>query len=172
MDKIFLAVFAILFSLGTIVSAHEAFINLIGNIKVEVTPNSLSPIVNDNFTATVEFTDLNSNTALYPTYNVKIYNETAQIFEIYNLTTAPAKISSFNYSFTKEGVYFFLVEVPGQGQTDFPIYIRAQSISAIYILVAAGIAALAGFAIGKFDLLKPLDQEIETLEGKKKSRKS
>ena len=172
MDKKILVVLAIIFSLGTIAEAHAAFINLIGNIEVQVTPNSLSPLVNDNFTASVDFTDLNSSKALYPTYNVKIYNQTELIFEIDNLTTAPAKISSFSYSFPTEGVYFFLIEIPGQGQTDFPIYIRSQSISGWVIVVAAGIAALAGYCIGKYDLLKPLEEGIEVLEGKKKTRKS
>jgi len=66
-------------------SAHEAFTSLIGNIKVEVAPNFISPILRQNFTASVTFTDLNSNKELYLPYNVTIYNETAQIYEIDNL---------------------------------------------------------------------------------------
>jgi len=166
-------IFIFLF-LFPVVSAHEAFTNLIGNIKVEITPNYLAPIVRQNFTASVEFTDLNSQQGLYLPYNVKIYNETDQIFEIDNLTTSATRISSFNYLFQKEGNYFIIIEIPSKGQADFPIFARTPNISGLIAVIIAGLAALIGYFVGRVDLLKPVEEEIEILEGrrKRKSKKS
>jgi hypothetical protein len=149
--------------------AHEAFINLIGNIEVEMTPNYLSPILRQTFTASITFTDLNSNKELYIPYNVSIYNETAQIFEIDNLKTSQTSISSFNYTFEKEGNYFILIQT-AQGQTDFPIFARAPNISGMIVVILVGFAALIGYFVGRVNLLKPLEEEIDVIEGKKKKR--
>jgi len=158
----------------SIASAHEAFTNLLGNIKIEVAPNVISPILRQNFTASVTFTNINSDKELYLAYNVKIYNETEQIFKIDNLTTSPTKISSFSYVFQKEGNYFILIEIPGQGQADFPIYARTPNISGLILVIVVGFAAMIGYFVGRVNFLKPLEKEIEVLEGKKKkkSRKS
>ena len=172
MKKLLVAVLVLL-SLFSIVSAHEVFVNLVGNIKVELTPNYLSPITGANFTAFVDLTDLNSDNGIYTNYNVKIYNETAQIFEITNLTTAPAKISSFSYVFSKEGNYFILIEIPGKGQADFPVFARVPNISGLIAVIIGGVAALIGYFVGRVNLLKPIEEEIKVLEGKKKKpRKS
>jgi len=161
----------ILLSLIPLVSAHEAFVNLIGNTKVELTPNYLSPILREKFTASVDFTDINTNKELYPTYNVKIYNETTQIFKIDNLTTSQTSISSFSYVFQKEGNYFILIEIPQKGQTDFPIFARAPNISGLIVVILVGFAALIGYFVGRVNLLAPLEEEIEVLEGKKKPKR-
>ena len=153
-------------------SAHEAFTSLIGNIKVEVAPNFISPILRQNFTASVTFTDLNSNKELYLPYNVTIYNETAQIYEIDNLMTSADKISSFSYVFHKEGNYFILIQTQ-QGQTDFSIFARTPNISGLIVVILVGFAALIGYFVGRVNLLQPLEEEIEVIKGKKKKiRKS
>jgi hypothetical protein len=150
-------------------STHEAFTNLIGNIKVELAPNFLSPILRQKFTASVTFTDLNSEKELYIPYNVTIYNETAQIFEINNLKTSQTSISSFSYTFEKEGNYFILIQT-AQGQTDFPIFARAPNISGLIVVILVGLSALIGYFVGRVNLLKPLEEEIDVIEGKKKKR--
>jgi hypothetical protein len=158
---------AIFLLLAPAALASEVFINLIGNIKVEVTPNYLSPILRQTFTGSVTFTDLNSNKELYLPYNISIYNETAKIFEIDNLNTSQ---TSFSYVFEKEGNYFILVQT-SQGQTDFPIFARTPNISGLIVVILVGFSALIGYFVGRVNLLKPLEEEIEVIEGKKKKKK-
>lgn len=166
MHKIAMLAFVFLL-LVPLASSHEAFTNLIGNTIVELTPNYISPILRENFTSSVTFTDFNSKNELSIPYSVKIYNETAQIFEIDNLTTSPDKISSFSYVFEKEGNYFIIIQT-AQGQTDFPIFARVPNISGLITVIVVGFAALIGYFVGKVNFLKPLEDEIEVLEGKKK----
>jgi len=163
--------FFLLLLLVPAVLAHEAFTNLIGTIKVELAPNAISPIIHENFTASVTFTDFASSKELYYNYNVKIYNETAQIIEINNLTTSPTTVSSFSYVFQKEGNYFILIEIPSRGQADFPIFVRTPNITGMIVVFVAGLAALIGYFVGRINLLKPLEEEIEVLEVKKKRKR-
>lgn len=158
-----LLIFLLMISLA---SAHEAYLGLIGKTVVELAPNYISPIIRENYTAEVAFVDSSGN-ATFPTFNVLIYNETEKIFEIDNLKSSFGKITSFSYVFEKEGNYFIVIQ-NSDGQTDFPIYARAPNISGLFIILAAGITALIGFFVGKFNLLKPVEEEIEVIEGKKK----
>ncbi len=158
----------ILLSILPVVSAHEVYYGLIGRTVVEVAPNFISPVVGENYSSQVSFIDF-SGSAVFPHYNVLIYNVTSKVSEIDNITSFFGKISSFSYVFEKEGNYFITIQT-SDGQTDIPIYVRAPSIPAIAVVVAAGIAALAGYFIGKYDLMKPVDEGMKVLEGKKKSK--
>jgi hypothetical protein len=160
---------AIFLLLAPVALANESFINIIGDMKVEVTPNYISPILRQTFIASITFTDLNSNKELYIPYNVSIYNETAKIFEIDNLRTSQASVSSFSYVFEKEGNYFILVQT-AQGQIDFPIFARTPNISGLIFVILIGFAALIGYFVGRVNLLKPLEEEIDVIEGKNKKR--